>query len=90
MGPVTCDEFRPAVPRKLCGMYPTPRPGYEAIVAIANDGYGGKYRLCVQNIAGYFFLASTTVPVTKWPETFQVKIVEPTRDNADETHAHLE
>ncbi|MBB5409257.1 hypothetical protein HDG34_003198 [Paraburkholderia sp. HC6.4b] len=76
--------------RKLCGLYPMPRMGYETIVAVANDGYGGKYHLCVQNISGIWFLACTSVPVADWPEIFQVKIVEPAREREDEKQAHLE
>jgi hypothetical protein len=75
--------------RKLCGMYPTPRMGYETIVGIRGDGYGGKYRLCVQNISGAFFLASSSVPVAQWPEVFEVKVVEPSRGIADDKRTCL-
>lgn len=74
----------------LCGMYPTPRMGYETTVAAANDGYGGMYLLCVQNISGTFYLASASVQVDDWPETFQVKIIEPSRNKANEEHAQLD
>jgi hypothetical protein len=70
--------------KALCGMYPTPQPGHETNVAVADDGYGGKYLLCVQNVSGCWFLASTSVSVDRWPEVFQVKIIEPSRGQADE------
>lgn len=58
----------------LCGMFPLPRLGYETVVAVVPDGYGGRKRLHVQNVAGHFYLASTDTRVQDWPATFGVQI----------------
>lgn len=62
--------------KALCGMYPLPAVGYETVVAIAPDGYGGFFRLYVKNIGGQFFLSSTTISVDQWPEIFKVEVIE--------------
>ena len=61
----------------LCGMYLLPKMGNGTIVAIKPDGFGGKFRLEVQNISGTFFLACNSVKVQHWPAMFNVEIVEP-------------
>lgn len=60
--------------RGLCGMYPLPAVGYETIVAVKPDGFGGRLRLTVQNVSGEFFIASTDAKVSDWPQTFGVDV----------------
>lgn len=62
---------------KLCGKHPPPKMGYETVVETCPDGWGGKYELCVQNISGTYFVASTAIRVEMWPENFNVEVVEP-------------
>ncbi|WP_232456007.1 hypothetical protein [Burkholderia ubonensis] len=60
--------------KALCGMYPLPAIGNETIVAVAPDGYGGRYRLYVQNVSGMYVLASYQVRRAKWKEVFGVEV----------------
>jgi hypothetical protein len=57
-------------------MYPTPKVGYETLVAIAPDGFGGKKRLYVQNVSGDFYIASSDTAISEWPDSFQVTVKE--------------
>ena len=57
--------------RKLCGVYPLPRMGYETLVAITS----GFNKLYVQNNSGGYWVCSSSVPVDKWPEVFGVTCV---------------
>lgn len=61
----------------LCGMYTLPTMGHETTVALAPDGFGGFFRLMVQNISGTYFAACSNVRVGDWPEVFKVQVVEP-------------
>ena len=63
--------------RQLCGMYPTPKPGYEVIVGFARDVKfpSFKNRLLVQNIGGSYFVCSSSAKISEWPEIFKVQII---------------
>ena len=62
--------------KAFCGMYPLPKMGSETVVAIAKIQQLFKLELTVQNISGCYYLASSQVPISQWPETFQVTIKE--------------
>jgi len=74
-GPEFMQRIGRAAALKLCGMYPLPEVGYQTIVALAADGFGGYRRLEVQNISGDFYAACTNVKVGEWPEVFRVRLV---------------
>jgi hypothetical protein len=59
--------------RKLCGMYPLPAPGVETVVAFNAVPY--RRRLCVQNLGGWFYVASVDAKAEQWPEVFGVTLV---------------
>jgi hypothetical protein len=78
LNPATCsDAYGPehqaristTTARALCGMYPLPKPGYETVCAVA-----GSARLYVQNLGGYFYVASSSVSVAHWPMVFRVTL----------------
>ena len=75
MGPNHMRRISRKSAKGLCGIYPIPEVGYETIVALKDDGYGGKFRLYVQNVSGDYYVASSQVTVEKWPEIFQVELV---------------
>lgn len=78
-GPEHMRRVSAATARALCGMYPAPSVGYETIVAVAPDGFGGKKRLYVQNVGGDFYVASADTKIVDWPTAFGVTVKE-TRD----------
>ncbi len=47
----------------LCGeiLAPIPRIGYGTCIRETSDGFGGFFRLNVENVSGAFFLASHNV-----------------------------
>lgn len=75
-GPEHMQRISVTSARALCGMYPTPKVGYETLVAVAPDGYGGKKRLYVQNVGGHFYVASSDTKISDWPASFGVTVKE--------------
>ena len=59
--------------RELSAGFNLPRAGFGVCIREAPDGFGGFYRLSVENISGTLFLASHNVERPRWLDLFNVE-----------------
>jgi hypothetical protein len=78
MGESHMARISKATAKKLCDMYPLPSMGREMVVAVKLDPCYSAFNLMllVQNISGYFYLASSDTAKEYWPDVFGISLAE--------------
>lgn len=59
---------------KLLAPHPLPRMGYETVIVGNRDEYGFQRELVVQNVSGFYVVASHNVYRANWREVFGIEV----------------